>query len=449
MKKFLCLVATLLMVVTLASCNEKTKGNEKTNADTTPVETVVAKTFEAKRVDDREAVYTHYAANGSEVESYTSLYQAIYNCVDMGDSEDYICQEGSEEKLFVNHDLFDKETNNADMYWWYKGGNAYGKYTPYEDTYWGELRDEDYTMIMKNGVNSTALNFYSSYETVKTTSDVFKFKFGGVDKWHICTELESSATVDMEAYSGITKSVYKLDLSEAKITPSYDDTDDTYAYVGFITADGNYVANVGLRCNTRDGNWYYYAGEASIDSSSIEMDDENCYLTSTWDETEKCFRPDGDVTMTMELLKLTDEDGDSYIAHRLTMEFSDGRKVVKDYEDLDLTQCGTIRFTCGLDIVSDNTLCDLMCGAEFKNIVVTEATATVLEEMLDPLTYGILAEISFAGDYDILNSNEEFFIGEDSARFHTIIYNTACTSYDFSTPGKDVYNFSYNIAPAE
>ena len=131
------------------------------------------------------------------------------------------------------------------------------------------------------------------------------------------------------------------------------------------------------------------------------------------------------------------------------MEFSDGRKVVKDYEDLDLTQCGTIRFTCGLDIVSDNTLCDLMCGAEFKNIVVTEATATVLEEMLDPLTYGILAEISFAGDYDILNSNEEFFIGEDSARFHTIIYNTACTSYDFSTPGKDVYNFSYNIAPAE
>ena len=449
MKKFLCLVAALLMVVTLAACNEKTKGNEKTNADTTPVETVVAKTFEAKRVDDREAVYTHYAANGSEVESYTSLYQAIYNCVDMGDSEDYICQEGSEEKLFVNHDLFDKETNNADMYWWYKGGNAYGKYTPYEDTYWGELRDEDYTMIMKNGVNSTALNFYSSYETVKTTSDVFKFKFGGVDKWHICTELESSATVDMEAYSGITKSVYKLDLSEAKITPSYDDTDDTYAYVGFITADGNYVANVGLRCNTRDGNWYYYSGEASIDSSSIEMDDENCYLTSTWDETEKCFRPDGDVTMTMELLKLTDEDGDPYIAHRLTMEFSDGRKVVKDYDDLDLTQCGTIRFTCGLDIVSDNTLCDLMCGAEFKNIVVTEATATVLEEMLDPLTYGILAEISFAGDYDILNSNEEFFIGEDSARFHTIIYNTACTSYDFSTPGKDVYNFSYNIAPAE
>ena len=140
----------------------------------------MAKTFEAKRVDDREAVYTHYAANGSEVESYTSLYQAIYNCVDMGDSEDYICQEGSEEKLFVNHDLFDKETNNADMYWWYKGGNAYGKYTPYEDTYWGELRDEDYTMIMKNGVtrplhsriiNSDNARFQRNYHALFESSE--------------------------------------------------------------------------------------------------------------------------------------------------------------------------------------------------------------------------------------------------------------------------------------
>ena len=252
----------------------------------------------------------------------------------------------------------------------------------------------------------------------------------------------------MEAYSGITKSVYEIKLSEAKIVPSYDGSDDAYAYVGFITADGEYVVNVGLRCNTRDGKWYYYSGEASIESSSIELDDDKVLLTSTWDQTEKCFRPDGDVTMQMELLTLTDKDGEEYITHRLTMTFSDERVVVKDYEDLKLTQCGTIRFTCGLDIVSDNTLTDLMCGAEFTNVVITSAVATVLEEMLNPLVYGIGAEISFAGEYDILNSNDEYFIGEDSARFHTIIYNTSAVSYDFDTPGKDVYNFSYNIKPA-
>ena len=180
------------------------------------------------------------------------------------------------------------------------------------------------------------------------------------------------------------------------------------------------------------------------------MDDENCYLTSTWDETEKCFRPDGDVKLQMELLTLKDENNKNYITHRLTMTFEDGRVVVKDYEDRKLTQCGTIRFTTGLDIVSDNTLTDLMCGAEFNNVTVTKATAYVLEEMLlNPALYGITAEISLASDYDILNSHDEYFIGEDSARFHTIIYNTSCVSYDFDTPGKDVYNFSYNIKPAD
>lgn len=451
MKKIFGLFAVAAMGLTLASCGETGQPTGGKTEEKTPavVETVTAKKFVATREDTREAIYTHYSADGEEVESYASLYTAIFNCVDMGDPLDYVCQKGSTERLFINYEAFDKESGNSDMYWWYKGGNSYGNYTPYQDTYWGEIRDKDYTMIMKNGVNSTALNFYSSYENVKKTSDVFKFRYNGIEKWHICTELEASATVDMEAYSGITKSVYKIDLSEAEITPSYDGADEAYAYVGFITADGNYVANVGLRCNTKDGNWYYYAGEASIESSSIELDDENCYLTSTWDETNKCFRPDGDVTMTMELLTLKDEDGESYITHRLTMEFEDGRKVVKDYEDEDLTQCGTIRFTCGLDIVSDNTLGDLMCGSKFEKVTVTEATAHVLEEMLNPLTYGIGAEISFAGEYDILNSHDEFFIGEDSARFHTIIYNTSCVSYDFNTAGKDVYNFSYNIAPAD
>ena len=448
MKKLFGLFAVVAMGASLVACGEKTTTTTTTTTQKV-VETVKAKDFVATRADDREAIYTHYTVGGQEVESYASLYAAIYACVDNGDEQDYVSQKGSSDKLFINYEKFDE--NTADMYWWYKGGNSFGKYAPYEDTFWSDLRNKDYTMIMKSGVNSAALNYYNSYETVKVTEDTTKFNYGTMQVWHICAELEASATVDMEPYSGITKSVYTIDLSEAKIVPSYDGSDDTYAYVGFITADGDYVANVGLRCDTRNGNWYYYAGEASIESSSIVMEDDNCYLTSTWDETEKCFRPDGDVTMQMELLTLKDDDGVPYITHRLTMTFDDGRVVVKDYDDPDLTPCGTIRFTAGLDIVSDNTLTDLMCGAEFNNLVVTSATAYVLEEMANNPAgpYKTGSKIKTPSDYDILNSHDEYFIGVDSARFHTIIYNTSCVSYDFNTPGKDVYGFSYNIKPAD
>ena len=453
MKKILGLLSVAALGLCMASC-DKEKEPTKDPVTSTPTggqiqETVTPKDFVASREDNREAVYTHYSVDGEAVESYTSLYSAIFGCVDNGDSEDYVLQKGSETKQFINYDAYDAEAHNYDMYWWYDGGNKFANYSAYGlGEFWEQIRDEDYTMVFKNGLNSSAINFYSSYETVKTTSDVFKFKYGGVEKWHICTELEASATVDMEAYSGITKSVYNIDLSEAKITPAYDGGDDTYAYVGFITADGEYVANVGLRCDTRTGNWYYYSGEASIDASSIVLDEENCYLTSTWDETEKCFRPDGDVQMQMELLKLKDEDGEPYIVHRLTMTFEDGRVVVKDFEDQDLTQCGTIRFTCGMDIVSDNTLVDLMCGAKFENVVITKAEATVYEEMLDDRNYGTLSKIRYAGVYNILNSIDEEFLGDYSARFHTILYNTSSVNYDFDTPNKDVYSFSFDNAPA-
>ena len=139
------------------------------------------------------------------------------------------------------------------------------------------------------------------------------------------------------------------------------------------------------------------------------------------------------------------------------MDFGDGRVVVKDYEAFGLTRCGTIRFTCGLDIESENTLVDYMCGARFENVVITSAKATVLEEMYDDKEYARDAGEEYEdsdgidrnmyntklyfGEYDILNSNPETL-----ARFHTIVYTPTCVSYDFSTAGKDVYGFSFDTA---
>ena len=441
----------LVVVLGLCSCGETSVSGSQAPSDTagtsdstsTPVSVVVdAKDFVATREDDREAVYHwHSAADDSKVESFTSLYAAINACVDDGDLNDYIVQEGSTEKLFVNYEKYSEETQ--DMYWYYDGGNTLGKYIYWEQDYWSKLRDNDKITVIKYYDNATAGNYYNGYKVVNQSTNYMLPKLNQIQGWHICTELEASATVDMVAYSGITKSVYTVKLSEAEITPTYEGGDTAYAYIGFITADANNVSNQGIKCDTTTGNWYYYSGEASQSSNSIVMDKKNCYLTSTWDEEAQCFRPDSDLTMTMELLTLLDEDGDDYIVHRMTMDFGNGRVLVKDYEISDLTQCGTIRFTCGLDIESDNTLVDYMCGAKFENIVVTSAVATVYEEMLDDVTYGSFAEL-YAGEFDILNSNPE-----TDARFQTYIYTPSCVSYDFATAGKDVYGFSFDIEPAE
>lgn len=437
-----------LSLLTLCSCAENPIESDKTsNGGTTVSETVTAKDYKATREDNREKVYTWYSSSDNAVRSFSSLYQAINTCVDEGDNNDYILQTGSTEKIFINYEKY--STDTQDMYWYYDGGNSLGKYIYWETDYWAQLRNDDKISVVKYYDNQTVANYYNSYNVVNVSSNYLLPKLNQIQGWHICTELEASATVDMVAYSGITKQVYNVNLSQTKITPVYDGTDSAYAYVGFITADGNYVSNVGLKCDTTTGNWYYYSGEASQSSSSIIMDTKNCYLTSTWDETEKCFRPDGDVVMTMELLTLLDEDGDDYIVHRLTLDFGNGRVVVKDYEKGDLTQCGTIRFTCGIDIESDNSLVDYMCGAKFENIVVTSAKATIYEEMLDDLVYGSFAELPAldmfdgAGEYDILNSNPETI-----ARFQTYIYTPSCVNYNFDTAGKDIYGFSFDIAPA-
>ena len=454
MKKIfnLFLVGTLCLVLT--SCNflnDLLQSGDDTNDDNNDqqqevVTTVTPKDFVAVRTDDREEIYTHYSVDGEEVASFTSLYAAINSCVNEGDIEDYVLQAGSEEKLFVNY--LEYSEGSKDMFWYYSGGNAYGRYTMYEDTFWTDIRitdeeDVDYITVFKGAENGTVSSYYNSFKTVATTSDPLVPFYNQVKAWHICTEIESSATVDMIAYSGITKSEYTIKLSEAKITPAYDGGDTAYAYVGFITADGYNTSNIGIKCDTTTGNWYFYSGEASQEASSIVTDEDNCYLTSTWNEEGGYFTPDSDVTMTMELLSLEDEDGDTYIAHRLTMKFDDGRVVVKDYDISSLTQCGSIRFTCGLDIESDNTLVDYMCGAKFENLVVTSAVATMYEEMADDFIYGSFAELD-PGVYDILNSNPE-----TPARFHTIIYTPSCVTTDFSTPGKDVYGFSFDISPAK
>ena len=217
MKKFLSLLCAVTLGVSLAACNNNSGSGEPTKTPVGPTEqptveeTVEAKTFVATRADDREAVYSHYAEDGTKFDSYTSMYAAINACVNDGDIKDYVAQDGKEDKLFVNYEMYTEDTQ--DMYWYYDNGNSLNRYIYWEDTYWNLLRGTNQISVYKAAANGTVSHYANGYDCIKINSDPTLFRIGQVMPYHVCWELEANATVDMLAYSGITKSVYHLDLS--------------------------------------------------------------------------------------------------------------------------------------------------------------------------------------------------------------------------------------------
>lgn len=438
MKKsnLLCLVLMMLCLVGLAGCHKEIKDSETVTANTT------VHTLE----DTREDAFEVHAANGQLVETYSSLYNAIYACVNDGDINDYVTKVNDTNPVFVNYERY--ADTSTDMYWYYDETGSLIDYRPWESGYWTITKEYGNAIgVLNSGAAGEVAYYGNTHQLVKLNDLLDDYELeaypGNCQVWNSCWLLEASSTVDMAPYSGITKEVYEIKLSEAEISPSLDADTKAWAYVGFNTADGAGISQMGLRCDSTTGNWYYYNGEVNYNVNDLNLDEEKCLLTSTWDETNKCFRPNGDVTLTCELLTLVNEENDEYIVHRLTMEFSDGRKVVRDLESDILTQCGTIRFTNGLDLESDKELQDYMCGAKFKNLVVTKAEATILEEMTDMENYGNFAAFP-AGTYDILNSNPATI-----ARFHTILYTPTCITTDFNTPGRDVYGYEFKWQTSE
>ena len=396
-----------------------------------------ANTVERYRADDRDAKFVIYEADGSEVEAFSSLYAAIVYCVDNCDIDAYIIEAGTievteETKLFVNASQFSQSTK--DMFWYYSAGTTKSRYEAWASTYWQDAYGKDEITVLKDYASQQVVPYANGYELVGIGADPAA---QSTPVWTSCWYLEASTTVNLVAYSGITKAEYEIKLSEAEIYPPYENSDDTWAYVGFVTADAYNVSHQGLRCDTATGNWYYYSGEVSYDKNEIEIDESKCLLTSTWDEEKGCYRPNADVKLTMELVTTEDE----FIVHRLTIELSTGLKYVYDYEIADLTMCGTIRFTTGLDIVSENTFPDYMNGSKFENVVITKGVGHFLEEIYNDWDlYNNIPELEAPGEYDLLNSNPA-----SAARFHTVIYTPSCVEYDYSTAGKDVYSFSFDF----
>ena len=395
--------------------------------------TLTAKWISVERVDNREAVYTTYEADGTYKSSFASLYQAINNCVNYCDTEAYVTKAGSTDKLFINYEYFSE--GSQDIFWHYTGVTTLSHYSAWKESYWSDLKDTDYISVFKNSSTQQLEPYANRYKLVS---------LGSVESanellvWETCWFLESNATVNHEKYNGITKQVYNVDFSKAMITPSYKNSDQTNAYIGFITSDSYNTSHQGIRCDASTGNWYYYCGETSTDFNDIEMDKSNKILTSTWDDVNKYWKPNQNIELIMELLTLTDDSGDKTVVHRLTINLEDGTTKFFDYESNQLTQCATIQFTCGLDIVPNNSFPDYMNGGKFENVIITSARGYVYQDIIGTDVYGQTASLN-AGEYDLLNSNIA-----SKARRNTLIYTPACVLYDFSITGKDIYSFSYD-----
>jgi hypothetical protein len=444
MRKTPTFLALSLVALALAGC-----GGPSSSGSTTPLssteeasssndgEGVAAKGVKHTLEETRSKAYQTHLPDGTAKEQFVSLYQAIDAVVtdtDNYDFESYITKIGDTEKLFINKEKY--SDTSADLFWQYKDNSTLDGFSPWQTTYWTDYQNTTNTVVYISPTQGP-LPYYQGWRMAGVNSDA-NLGAGNTAVWNCQSTVEAESIVNMLAFSGITKETYKVKLTDAKFAPALGDSVPTSAFVGFIETDSYNVSNLGIECDTTTGDWYFYSGERDMNSDKTVIEDKKCLLTSTWDDTTKSFTPDEDVTMTMETLTLKDNDGEDYLVDRLTLEFSSGRKAVRDYEFAKITQCGTIRFASGLDVKSsDGHQMDFMNGSYFKNVTVTEATAYALPEMQDSDKYGNVAQLD-PGTYDILNSNPE-----TAARFQTIVYG-ACSSYDFATPGKDVYSYSFS-----
>ena len=412
-----------------------TTTTQTTTTTTTQSLTVEGNDVVRTREDNRKANYEAHNPDGSVVETFKSLYEAIQFVVDELDELAYVTTvegENSDEPLFVNKSKFSDAV--ADMFWYYSGGNQLAEYSPWVQQYWTNLYKNDAVTVYLTGDGSGLAPYYNGYDVVNLGKDMNT----QVQVWHVCTMIETAVTVDLLPYTGITKGEYVLNLKEAEIYPTYSEDEEVYAYVGYTTADANYVMNFGLACDVRTGNWHYYSGFTTMNSNNIEIDTDTVYMTSTWNEEKQCYIPDENVKLTCEL-KYIGEDEDT-MAHTIQIDFLQSKRTIyNEYEQGIDSVCGTVRFTAGMDVIDDYGVVDYMNGAEFKNLVITKATMTAFEEMQDLDRYGNFPELA-AGVYDNLGSTRA-----TDATFHTILYTPACITTDFSTRGRDVYSFSFNI----
>lgn len=417
-----------------------------------PIEYIFESKLEHHSDDERALVYAALNKDGNLINEFKSLYAAMEACFDYddkvrvydasgfgsyvvkikdnGEYDDRILFRNKKSYMYTDESTEESEPN-IDMYWYYNNGASLQRYEGYANDYWTSLLNGNrYTSIQRladdkatKDVNESAINIHaSSYEIYAQNPNAQKYDITPAYNYNY--ELDSSANIFL--VPGSTNVRFWLNLKNSEIYPSYHESDNAWAYVGYACNTVDYVLHQGLRCDTSTGNWYYYVGRATNTENGIVIEPMDipgvtdiCYMTSTFDATKGCYRPNENINLAMGLTVVETSTGSGIynITHNLQMVFEDGRAINKSITLQSIEKIASIRFTMGLDIETNNDLADYMCGAEFKNIVITYAQAN---------TTGVGTTRNIHNPYTVSGNNSIYKL--TSVNRNSTLYNNIVSS---------------------
>lgn len=407
--------------------------------------------LDRKRTDNRRDAFIVCEADGTEISRHKSLYTAIEYCTTECGLDAYVCKIGESKKLFYNANRYDEYS--ADMFWYYTNVSELSRYTSFEIDHWNLLENSDEICVYKHGNFGEYPNNVNTITTevngYKLTSLGESSKANKISMYDFFWKLESSVIVKNEEYSGISKMIYNINLSESEIYPPYDDAGKTMAYLGVINKYNSMMYFQGLVCDTFTGEWFYFDDELTYSDYFKNYRRDNLILTSTWDDEKECYRPNADIKLTIDVISSIDSKGNEVFINKMNIELSNGSTFEfesqknKTYTEFEVFK--NMGFTFGLDIDTSGNdgsmFPNYMNGSKFENIVITSAKGYVYEDSITGTNklYTTTPVLKEAGEYDLLNSNPA-----SAARYHTLLYTPACINYDFSVAGRDVYSISYD-----
>lgn len=433
--------------------------------------------------DTREISYAALTNQGVLINRFKSLYDAIEACFNYDErnrsNSSYDAQNNGSYvvKYFENTDTYDDvilfrnrtsyivdNLDNKDMFWYYQDGASIRKYGHYDNNYWTSLlKNSKYITILRQAdLNSTPNDyegevkvFASSYKVINnnTTYDVPATNSSpaivtaNADAYDYCYDLDSAMSIFYaktpnggltydQKFSNIRN---WIQLKSAEIYPSYNESDKAYAYIGYTSAAEDFILHQGIRCDSSTGNWYYYSGIVTNTTNGITMKEvmfENvsdiCYLTSTWDPVEKCYRPDQNINIAITYKNLGLENGKNKLKFTLQLVFDDERIIDIDEYVYSVNDAASFRFTAGLDVDTESDLADYMCGAEFKNLIITYSRGWISGPSETIHNLQNIYIIDSAADKSIFQPNK--------GNYNTTLYNSIVSSIKTGWNGKPVTN---------
>lgn len=450
--------------------SQNTSGNIEDGLFTNYVE---PKEFVATRSETRQAAYTAYAPDGTKIGDYITIADAINTCVDYdvefnsnlktGEEEvygSYVTKLGGSFKMFANKKGF--SDNNDDQFWYYENGTSLAAYNCWDGTdSIVSLQNTNLIVHKVSGYGTNSQQTWNSYALLDSFGE--EITDISAQSWELSSTMDAAVLQFPARLAGIAGLKYNIDLSEVTIVPPYDGADSTYAFIGFYAWQDYYVIAIGIACDTRTGNWYPFIGTSRDDSfSDVTYNLGKCLFTSTWTESNY-FKPDVEqIELSINTVKLYDEEVDEYYQvddfklscdGKLSYERYITDSLVNNYfSGYPLSWENGYAFIAGLDIknkivqsqFTEST--DYFNGSEFVGLKVTSALAYVpTKEEISDVTYGFPIEETWRGKWhDILMANSE-----DTAEVldYSIINTCVCASYK-KVNGCDSYSFSYDASNA-